>query len=189
MNKLVKLITLCIVLILPLITKSQAFEQGKSQVSAGYGFGNFIQAVFSTYEVYEDFSSSITGPMFVKYEFGVSEKIGFGINFAFASASVSYKDVFAENQSINWSTWSGLARINRHFGSHEKFDPYIGLGVGYRSANWKFSESDLDVDNNLMPFGFESTLGARYMFTPNVGLYSEVGIAKAIFQFGLNAKF
>jgi hypothetical protein len=41
----------------------------------------------------------------------------------------------------------------------------------------------------MMPLGFESTLGARYMFTPNIGLYSEVGIAKAAFQFGLNAKF
>jgi opacity protein-like surface antigen len=189
MNKFIASIIFCTVLTFPLIIKAQAFKQGESLVSAGYGFGNFIQAVFSLYESNDEFSRSINGPVFVKYEFRVSEKIGFGVNFSFASATVNYKDLFAESQSINWSTWSGLARVNRHFGSHEKFDPYIGLGLGYRSVNWKVSELGLDYDNNMMPLGFESTLGARYMFTPNIGLYSEVGIAKAAFQFGLNAKF
>jgi len=40
-----------------------------------------------------------------------------------------------------------------------------------------------------MPFGFEFTLGARYFFSNNIGVYAEVGAAKSVMQGGLVAKF
>ena len=33
--------------------------------------------------------------------------------------------------------------------------------------------------------GFETTIGARYYFTDNIGLYAETGLAKAVIQAGL----
>ncbi len=40
--------------------KAQAFEVGKSYVSVGYGFGNFVQSGLKiVYETYDNFSFNI----------------------------------------------------------------------------------------------------------------------------------
>ncbi|MFH2094979.1 MAG: outer membrane beta-barrel protein [Bacteroidota bacterium] len=180
---------------------SQAFQEGKSSVSAGYGFGNFIQSIFNTYNNYDDFSLRIMGPMFGKYEYAISDNMGIGINFAYAGAKVTYKDnnytvpngdVFEE--SINWTTYSILGRFNVHFGDHDIIDPYWGVGMGYRTAKWEYTNNDPTYVNNasissIMPFGFETTFGINFMFAPSFGAYAEVGIAKAIFQVGLTGRF
>lgn len=183
-----------IALALPTTTNAQAFEQGKSQVSAGYGVGNFVQALFQVYEDYDAWESTPMGPFFLKYEFGATEKIGFGVNIAYAGVNGKYNvtDDFnneTTEETIKWSSISVLARMNYHFGTHDKFDPYWGVGMGYRTGNWQFSEAGVEASNTLFPFGFETTFGSRYMFTPFLGAYAELGISKAIFQFGLNAKF
>lgn len=190
MRKLIVSIVLGITFLIPSITKAQAFEQGKSQVSVGYGFINATQAIISSYDVmlYPGLEYSALGPVFLKYEYGVSEKVGFGLNIAYVSAGIDY-DYLLETASIKWWNTSFNARVNRHFGSSDKFDPYIGLGLGYKMGNWKFEGGDESDDMKaLIPLGFEATFGARYMFTPNVGIFSEVGVAKGVIQGGLNIK-
>lgn len=201
-----KLLVISIVFALSLMcitkeSKSQAFQQERSYVNGGYGFGNFIQTVFSIYEPYDAFKLKIMGPMFLKYEYAVSDNMGIGVSLAYASASVSYQDndwtmtngeVFKEQ--IDWSTYSILARMNFHFGDHDVIDPYWGFGMGYRIANWKYSNNDPDYNSdieigNFFPLGFETTFGCRFMFAESFGLYTEVGIAKAIFQVGLVGSF
>ena len=66
--------------------------------------------------------------------------------------------------------------------------------VGYRSGTWKFESTDPNGTNDLnisnsFPLGFETTIGARYYFTDNIGLYAETGLAKAVIQAGLSFKF
>lgn len=200
-----KRILLSMVLVTGLMTSNNLkaqFEQGNSSVQVGYGFGNFISAVFKSYEIYDSFEFSSLGPAFLKYEYAVSDKIGIGVNLAYASATVSYSDDFwfvsgtttPYQETIKWSTISVLARMNLHFGDSERFDPYWGFGMGYRTASWKYEDNDPNWDNSistksLMPFGFETTVGARFYLTDNIGLYAETGLAKAIFQAGLSAKF
>lgn len=184
--------------------KAQAFEPGKSYFSAGYGFGNFIQAVFNSYETYDDYSFKSLGPIFGKYEYAVNEQLGIGVVFAYASANVSYTDknylvtsspvVYYEEQ-IDWSTYSVLLRLNWHFNSMgDRIDPYLGFGAGYRGANWKYSDNDPNYDNNVsmkgfMPLGMEFTAGLRFMVTDFLGIYTEVGFAKAVAQVGIVTKF
>ena len=176
--------------VMPSITKAQAFEQGKSQISLGYGAVNTTQSLLSTsYPAeYPNYTFTALGPMFLKYEFGVSEKVGFGLNVAYADAGIEY-DNGAERASLKWWDTSLNARVNRHFGSHDKFDPYIGVGMGYKFGKWKVEGDDNAEERKaLIPLGFETTFGARYMITPNIGIFSEVGIAKGIIQGGLNFK-
>jgi opacity protein-like surface antigen len=193
MKKLTLAILAGTMALMPTMTKAQAFEQGKSQVSLGYGFVNGTQTLLSAYDedLYPDMENSALGPIFLKYEFGVSEHVGFGLNIAYANAEITYNDAFVDGeQSIKWWGTSFNARVNRHFGSNDKFDPYIGLGIGYKIAKWTFSDDDESGDiGALIPLGFEGTFGSRYMFTPNIGAFAEVGIAKGIMQLGLNAKF
>lgn len=42
---------------------------------------------------------------------------------------------------------------------------------------------------NPINFGMDLTFGTRVMFSDNIGAYAEVGIAKAVLQLGLTAKF
>ena len=70
------------------------------------------------------------GPIYAKFEYGVSENIGFGVNIAYADAGINYTNDLGESASFKWWNTSINARVNRHFGSNNKFDPYIGLGMG-----------------------------------------------------------
>ncbi len=52
------------------------------------------------------------------------------------------------NADLSCTTFSGIVRFNYHFMDHDKIDPYIGLGVGYRSVKWNYSDNDpLDINN------------------------------------------
>lgn len=191
MKKLTLALVAGAIALMPTMTKAQAFEEGKSQISLGYGFANTTQTLLSNYDqdLYPDLEFKALGPIFLKYEFGASEKVGFGLNVAYAGAGITYDDG-VDRAAIDWWGTSFNARVNRHFGSHDKFDPYIGVGMGYKIAKWTFSDENNSEDTGaLIPLGFETTFGARYMFTQNIGLYSEVGLAKGIFQIGLNSKF
>lgn len=185
--------------------KAQSFGQGSMLVSAGYGFGNFTQSLFSAYSNEAGFKYSSFGPVFVKGEYGVSDHIGLGLNIAYMGASVSYNyDVPGLDQNLNsivntyeakWAhtAYSVLARMNIHFANSEKLDPYFGVGVGYRSSSDVWSTTQANATTltmpTLIPVGFETTLGLRYYPTEHLGVYVEAGGAKAIVQGGLTFKF
>lgn len=176
------------------ISKAQSFDQGISIVKAGYGFPSLIGSVFNAYEQNSGYKASAFGPAYLKYEYGVSEKVGLGVNIAYGKNEISYTDANNYKESVTRTTYSVLARLNFHFANSKKFDPYFGPGVGFRSAEWKFKSTDPSgFDNqtipNLFPFGLEFTIGANYYLTDNIGLYAEAGIAKSPVQFGLAFKF
>lgn len=182
------------------------FQENASFISAGYGVGNFTQSLFKVADDNANdvnFQTSMVGPLFLKYEYAFADKVGFGVNFAYvqATADYFYKDQYITDGSklleehLDWKSYSILARVNWHFGNNEKVDPYFGLGMGYRSASWTGSNNDPQADfnsatiENPFNFGFETTLGCRFMFSDNFGAYVEAGLSKAVFQFGLTAKF
>ncbi len=182
--------------------QSQAFEIGKSYVSLGYGVGNFTQSLIKAAVSGTDTKYSSFGPAFLKYEYGISDKVGIGVNVAYLSASVSATDNYtdANNKTIyytdkvQFNTTSILGRVNFHFGENEKIDPYFGFGMGYRNAKWTYSSSDPNAPQNgniknLSPFGMEITFGCRFLLMENLGIYTEVGMAKAVAQFGVCGKF
>jgi len=183
-------------------TQAQAFQEGGHTVSVGHGAVTFLGNLNRTFDLYTDLNYKGLGPLYLKYEYGVTDRIGLGVNIAYATNEWDYRyqstdengNTVFYNESTERDTYSVLARFNYHFGNSDRFDPYFGFGVGYRDANWKFNSSGPDGGSgvelkSLMPFGFEFTLGARYFFTNNIGLYAEVGGAKSVMQGGLVAKF
>jgi opacity protein-like surface antigen len=177
---------------------AQSFEQGKSYVSLGYGFGNLSKALVKAAATASGTDSKLTsvGPVFAKYEYGVSEKVGLGLNLAYIGVKLS--DDYSSGgttytESISYNSLSVLARVNFHFATGDKIDPYFGIGAGYKTGGWKFKSTDssyvVPVDLKGGGIGFETTLGIRYLITDMIGLYAEVGVAKAPVQVGLVAKF
>ncbi len=174
---------------------AQSFEKGKVIISGGYGFGNLTKALFKTYQDEAGYKATSLGPIFGKFEYAVSDKIGIGVNVAHIGVGVSYDVETSEGVSQNkfkWNNTSVLARLNLHFAKSEKLDAYWGAGLGYRFGGMKWESQTDDTSAEfpfVNPFGFETTIGVRYYFIPNLGVYAEAGIAKAPIQFGLSAAF
>jgi opacity protein-like surface antigen len=183
----------------PIDSHAQAFEEGVNTASVGYGFVTLLGTLNNTFDDYSDVNYSSTGPLYAKFEHAISDKVGLGLNFAYAGNQWEYR--FNDGPSANnytetskRTTFSILARMNFHFGSNDKFDPYAGFGLGYRSSNWTQETNDPSGDSGvelktLVPLGMEITLGARYYFMEHLGVYMEVGAAKSVLQAGLVGKF
>jgi len=184
-------------------SSAQAFEEEKSVASLGYGFGTFIGAIANTFEQEEGYSFSTFGPMYAKYEYGISDNMGVGLNLAYVQYTFQFRyvgdyDSFGNpikyTEEDKFSSFSGLLRINWHFGDNDKLDPYYGIGVGYRTGTWTTTSNDPDGTfsesyETLFPFGFETTFGVRFLFSDNFGAYLEAGAAKSVIQVGLCGKF
>jgi hypothetical protein len=175
------------------------FEQGRSIISVGYGFGNFSKAIFSVYNDYNDYSFKFLGPLHLKYEYAINNSLGFGLSLNYISYNLNWKytyynDVTMQDElydeSLKYNSLSVLVRLNHHFFHQNGLDIYWGAGLGYKHNNYTY-QSDYDGTlnttdlGNLFPVGFELTVGLRYFFTPNIGAYIEGGFAKSALQFGL----
>ncbi len=175
-----------------------AYVQGQSTLSAGYGFGSIWKKLFKLSATYSEgaYKVSSTGPFSLTYEYGVSEKISAGIAISYSQVKGTNTD--ANEPDLNYvetlTNFSAIARGNYHFGSSEKFDPYIGLGVGYYNFKYKYKDGKENTNNSLFAipgsFGYNGQLGAKYYFTPVFGAFAEIGyVAGGFGQIGLTAKF
>ena len=175
---------------------SQAFQIESHNISIGYGFGNFGNAVLSTYQNNTNYSYSTTGPIFFKYEYAISEKFGLGVNATYLAGIAGFN---SESNGTNYyneierTGYNIMLRFNWHFGEHDIIDPYFGFAAGFRNNQWQsdFGDpnlSDLSVET-IFPLGLEATFGSRFFITDNFGAYIEVGLARAIMQLGLTATF
>jgi outer membrane protein len=186
-----------------------AFQKGGSSISLGYGFLSPYKSLFKLSNgilgggstgVSAKFSS--LGPIGVTYEYGASEKIGVGLQVAYSTLKnvETTKDGISAGkdriETLKLTQISAIARVNYHFGSSSKFDPYAGLGLGY--GNFKFTSEDNDP-NPLFTgtkisvpgaFGITGQLGAKYYFSSSIGAYAEIGyLAGSFAQIGITAKF
>ncbi len=192
-------------------SSAQAFEEEKSVVSLGYGFGTLASALAANFKSEDGYKFTNFGPMYAKWEYGIGESIGVGINIAYVAYTFEYNttnqaitgyDAFGNptysNSTYNYkdefNSVSALLRINWHFGDNDKLDPYYGIGIGYRTGNWSFTSNDpsgtqsVDLVNPI-PLGFETTFGLRFLFSENFGAYLEAGAAKSVMQVGFCGKF
>ncbi len=180
---------------------AQAFEKGKSYASIGYGFQ--LLPVKSLFKVYQDelgFKVKGMGPFAMKYEYAITDKVGIGLNIGFTNASIAWSDSSLNlsgnienfNYSYKYSKLTITPRFNYHLGDNEKIDPYIGLGIGFKKASYKFTTSDPffnGISFSGLPVSFEATFGIRGWFTDQIGAFAEIGAGHGFFQLGAVGKF
>ncbi len=190
--------------------RDQAFGQGKSVITVGYGFPSLIKSAFRAYESNLDYKVSGFGPAHLKYEYGVTDKIGLGLSIRYLTYKVQWSDEgtvttydtlgnptgttpVTYTSGYKGSSLGIMARMNFHFATGDKFDPYWGFGIGYGSYNFDYFTDDPDGGELSfkfpIPLAFESTVGCRYFFTDNIGAYAELGWGGSYLQAGLAAKF
>ena len=193
---------------------AQVFKEGASLATVGYGFPNLAGAWLRLWTVVNpDATKSSLGPIHLKYEYGLTDKLGIGASINFTSSKLinpytsfvynsttgTYSQVEYE-EKIKFSSFNALVRLSYHYLGHDKVDFYSGIGIGYNRNSFGFSSTDPSADEdseletlnglaNIIPVGYEATLGLRYMFTENIGAYMEIGWAKSLMQFGVAARF
>ena len=85
------------------------------------------------------------------------------------------------------------ARASYHLGEalnvqSSSFDPYIGASLGFRYAGSGYSDYYYSSSyNSGVWVGLH--LGARFMFSPKVGAFTELGYGVSAVKLGLTAKF
>ena len=125
-----------------------------------------------------------TPPVSLSFESGVTEKISVGGIIAYASSSYS---LFSADD-IKYSHLLIGGRGNYHFGTSEKFDPYVGLTLGYNIVSAKYSGNigSFKAEESALIFGGQ--IGANYYFSPKFGAFAELGYGIGILTVGITAK-
>lgn len=183
------------------IDTRSAFEINDTYISAGLGFGSlFLNNSIGQYTANESLRN--TGPFYAKIENAVSDRLGFGVNIAYSNVKYTRNYInylyqgnetiqIVDPEEVDINLVAILARINWHYGSNKKLDPYMGIGMGYRNISYryikrsKYNTNDDFKNLNIVPLGFEFTIGTRFMFSEKWGGFAEFGLAQSVGQFGL----
>ena len=128
----------------------------------------------------------------------VTDRISIGIDANYTSTVVTYSEASGSNvydYTLSIPRIRAMARFEFHFGSSDKFDFYMPVGVGYSSIKYNYTTTDPDGGSlpsvrNLIPVAFRYGIGGRYFFTDNIGLNLELGLGGGpILEGGLAFKF
>lgn len=177
MNKQSLTILAIAFIVLPSVTKAQAFEPDSKVINVGIGVGG-------NYGVWSGGSS--IPQINISYEQGVWETGGPGV--ITLGGFVGHKTYKYKAADWKWSwTTIGLRSAYHYNGiNNEKVDLYGGLMLGY------FIYSADGYTGGSGGMGLDGFLGARYFFAPNVGAFLELGGGMynfSIFKVGASFKF
>jgi hypothetical protein len=192
--------------------KAQNDELLKWNVSIGLGAPNmsrYSEFVNKTFKIKPNYDIKGKGPFHLKVEYRPIWWLGVGLNVNHSSYKITYlvenytntngdvipNIVTIKNASTAFNIRGNLHLLNpKHYGPQG--DIYWGIGLGYKIGRYKASAQFMNPNPiptlsfpNLLPIGFETTLGVKYYFTPNIGAYAELGFAKSIIQIGATAAF
>lgn len=150
------------------------------------------------------YENNVIGPFMFKYEYAAGITFGIGLVFCYYQYSMNQYQTLPSNSTNSGSqrtirdeflgkNVSGGMRFNYHLNGSNRFDPYIGLAVGYSNYIYRSKSYRNNVltyrekEQTAFPFYFAFTLGARYDLTPWLGIYGELGIdAWNLIQTGIN---
>ncbi len=191
-----------------------AFDKGTTVITAGYGFPDLYRT--SLRLAYNGYNSSKVrgiGPIILKGDYGIvkfkwGHAVGAGIVIGYNATRIKFTDTYYDysgfpyytstlrsySETHSYQTITVGARGTYHFFTKEKFDCYASIGLGFN-----INTASHTTDNPNGYTGYASarsgvynafTVGIRYYFTKNFGVYSELGWDNSTpIQAGLALKF
>ncbi|HKC66882.1 MAG TPA: hypothetical protein VKG26_01535 [Bacteroidia bacterium] len=194
-----KIIVFVAIVLTSLVTKINAqekcFNEGTSALNIGVGFGNTVTYDGGWYGYGYGYAPSVSvSPAFTaSYEYGIKHVgigiIGAGLEFGFQTSRDNYiyaGDVYNDR----WTTLGFCPRATYHFDilNKGKFDIYPIVQMNIYSS--MYTNNQPLRGNSSSVFVHPSILAAvRYYFTPNFGVYSELGYDISIIKAGISLKF
>lgn len=190
---------------------AQAVEQGNVIIDTYYGFPNLYTAVFKA--AYANSGTELDlkiggiGPLGLRGEYMVADKIGVGLDVGFNNSFVRYSEA-TEEYNETTGTWTpvtydydfktqkigAIVTFNYHFLDNDKVDAYAVFGAGYGSRSFTFKSTDPNyVEESIkstIPVASKIGVGMRYFFTDNIGANLALGFGQGgIINAGISAKF
>ncbi len=203
MKKLILPLIALTMMLAPKKSNAQAIEQGKVIIDAYYGFPNLYSTVFKS--LYESANGTGTtfgslGPLGIRAEYLLTDKIGFGIDLGMNSSSISYSEfILGGGNSIYDHKFTtrkigAILTFNYHFVENDKVDAYFVTGAGYGNRTYQAESTDPnyteEIIESLIPISFKIGVGMRYFFTENIGANLGLGLGQGgILNAGVSAKF
>lgn len=214
-----KIFTLLVVLLVAGSgTKSfaQAAFTGNIIIDPYYGFPNFGKSFASNFEseTSSDFKVKGLGPLGLRAEYMVADRMGVGFDVIYNSYDLQYTDVRTDSiYDGNTDTWTPQTttteneyqmqrlrvhlRFNYHFDvSNPMLDAYFGVGAGTNNRYRKAYENGVEINDEtelgnftLMPVSLRVCTGLRYYFSQNIGINAEIGLGGPLISAGISAKF
>lgn len=162
--------------------QDNAYQMGQSTIHLSVG----VAPTFGLSTSGLGFHSSWSLPLSGTYEYGVSDRISVGIT----AGSASQKFTDDQGDGVKYNYLLIGARGSYHFATSEKFDPYVGLLVGYNNVKAKdigSGQSGLSAKaSGVLPGAY---LGANYYFATNIGVHAEVGYGISVVTAGISLRF
>ena len=202
MKKLILPLLALTMMLAPKKSNAQAIEEGNVIIDAYYGFPNLYSTIFKA--LYESSNSTgltlgSQGPLGIRAEYLITDKVGFGIDLGMNSSSISYSEADINTNIIydyKFSTRKigAIFTFNYHFVENDKLDAYFVVGGGYGNRNFKFTSTDPNYIEesveSLIPISYKIGVGMRYFFTENIGANLALGLGQGgLVNVGVSAKF
>ena len=201
MKKLILPLLALTMMLAPTKTNAQALEQGNVIIDAYYGFPNLYSTVFKT--LYESSNSTgltlgSQGPLGIRAEYLITDKVGFGIDLGMNSSSISYSEADINNNIYDYKFTTrkigAIFTFNYHFVENDILDAYFVVGGGYGNRTFKFTSTDPNYIEesveSIIPISYKIGLGMRYFFTENIGANLALGLGQGgLVNAGISAKF
>ena len=202
MKKLILPLLALTMILAPTKSNAQAIEEGNVIIDAYYGFPNLYSTVFkAAYESSNStgFNLGSQGPLGIRAEYLITDKVGFGIDLGMNSSSISKSEADINTNIIydyKFSTRKigAIFTFNYHFVENDKLDAYFVVGGGYGNRNFKFTSTDPNYIEesveSLIPISYKIGVGMRYFFTENIGANLALGLGQGgLANVGVSAKF
>ncbi len=186
-------------------TSAQPFNKGVVFIDGGYGFPNlmtlFMKNNYALGSAVNDAKARSVGPILAKFEYGVSDKIGLGMMVTYADSKMYYTE-YGYGAGGNYTLYSYhlsaprfgvLGKINFHFHSRNKLDPYIGVAAGYKSFIMNYETADPYFHTETLwfepiPLAVRFEFGAHYQLTKFIGLYATGGLGGPLLEGGMSIR-
>ena len=190
-----KILTYCSLFVLTLFLTVSSNAQFSGSVY--YGLPNTLSAgvvlnenyLSEVYATPTDISYSSLGPVGLWANYQTESKIGIGLDLNFSRSSAEFEywngfndsisgDVYTMNASRN--IFRAMLRFDAHFGDNEIVDPFMSLGIGYRTTGNSYTSTRPGYNESptetLIPISFRLAAGANIYVVENFGILLEAGL-------------
>ncbi|HEX8548540.1 MAG TPA: outer membrane beta-barrel protein [Cytophagaceae bacterium] len=175
-------------------SSAQVYEKGNFVIDGFYGFPNLLSAILKSAAktAFDVPKVTTVGPLGLTAEYLIGEKFGIGLEATYSTTRIKAEEA-GYSYEYQFNRLRILPRVNFHFGSNDKLDPYLTVGAGYGSFKTEFKSNDASApDLSFTVPGSLATrvgFGLRYFFTDHIGFMAEGGIGGPLVRLGLSAKF
>ena len=189
-----KIFTYCSLFVLTLFLSVSSNAQFSGSVY--YGLPNTLSAgvvlndnyLSEVYSTPTDISYSNLGPLGLWASYQTESKIGIGLDLNFSRSSAEFQyvswndsisgDVYNMNASRN--IFRAMLRFDAHFGDNDVVDPFMSLGIGYRTTGNSYTSDRPgyieEPTETLNPISFRLAAGANIYVVENIGILLEAGL-------------